>query len=63
MKWEKWGTMDYTQLNIVAPPAERQNSLGVPLQYATEAPKLIKTWIKKNGNVQDYFEDFTSPSG
>ena len=60
IKWEKWGTMDYTHRNMIAPPAQQTNNPGVPLQYAPEAPRLKKTWVKKNGNMQDYFKDFTA---
>ena len=42
MKGDKWGTVDYTQRNMFAPPAERQNNPGVPFQYAPKAPQFKK---------------------
>jgi hypothetical protein len=32
----------------------------VPLNYAPEAPRLKKSWIKKIGTMQEYFKDFAS---
>ena len=66
LKWEKWGLQDYTQRNMVHPDMlqlpldERHDIPGVPLHYAPEAPRLKKTWIKKSGNMQEYFKEFTS---
>ena len=59
MKWEKWDQMDYTRRNLIggAPlPAEPLQELGIPLRYAPEAPKLQKTWVKKEGPIQDFFQ-------
>ena len=30
----------------------------VPLRYAPEVPKLKKTWVKKEGPIHQYFQDF-----
>ena len=49
LKWEKWGTMDYTQRNMIAPPAQQTNNPGVPLQYAPEAPRFKKLGLRKMG--------------
>ena len=61
-KWEKWEHLDYTQRNMVVPAILQQAQLaqhdGVPLRYAPEVPKLKKTWVKKQGPIQQYFQDF-----
>ena len=47
--------------NLVGPvpvaPELLQNT-GIPLRFAPEAPKLKKTWVKKQGPIGDYFKDF-----
>ena len=56
IKWEKWDQMDYTRRNLVggAPlPAEPLQEVGIPLRFAPEAPKLKKTWVKKEGPMGD----------
>ena len=62
MKWEKWEQLDYTQRNMEVPAILQQAQLaehdGVPLRYAPEVPKLKKTWVKKEGPIQQYFQDF-----
>ena len=53
MKWEKWDQMDYTRRNLVGPsPLHEQHlqEVGIPLRFAPEAPKLKKTWVKKEGH-------------
>ena len=63
MKWEKWDQMDYTRRNLVGPsPLHEQHlqEVGIPLRFAPEAPKLKKTWVKKEGPMGDFFKDFVS---
>ena len=61
MKWEKWDQLDYTRRNLVQPvllqqpPGVPVQPAGIPLRYAPEAPKLKKTWVKKQGTMQDLF--------
>ena len=64
MKWEKWDTMDYSQRNMIAPILLEQGQHGpihppgIPLRFAPQAPKLKKTWVKKEGTITEYFQDF-----
>ena len=64
LKWEKWQHQDYTQRNLTAPislqlpPGAPHENVGIPLLHAPEAPRLKKTWMKKEGSVQEYFKDF-----
>ena len=64
MKWEKWDTMDYSQRNMIAPSLLEQGQHGpihhpgIPLRFAPQAPKLKKTWVKKEGTITEYFQDF-----
>ena len=63
MKWEKWDQMDYTRRNLVGPSPlheEHLQEVGIPLRFAPEAPKLKKTWVKKEGPMGDFFKDFVS---
>ena len=66
LKWEKWQHQDYTQRNLTAPislqlPTGAPNeNVGIPLLHAPEVPRLKKTWVKKEGPVQEYFKDFVS---
>ena len=66
LKWEKWQHQDYTQRNLTAPISLQlptgapHENVGIPLLHAPEAPnvRLKKTWMKKEGSVQEYFKDF-----
>jgi len=66
LKWEKWQHQDYTQRNLTAPISLQlptgapHENVGIPLLHAPEAPRLKKTWVKKEGPVQEYFKDFVS---
>jgi len=63
MKWEKWDQMDYTRCNLVGPSPlheEHLQEVGIPLRFVPEAPKLKKTWVKKEGPMGDFFKDFVS---
>jgi len=45
--------MDYTRRNLFGPsPLHEQHlqEVGIPLRFAPEAPKLKKTWVKKEGH-------------
>ena len=62
----KWDTMDYSQRNMIAPGAilleQGQHGPihhpGIPLRFAPQAPKRKKTWVKKEGTITQYFQDF-----
>ena len=34
--------------------------VGIPLRYAPEAPKLKKTWVRKEGPIGDFFKGFVT---
>ena len=59
LKWEKWEIEDYTQRNLTAPthllllPEAPVPNPGIPLRHVPEAPKLKKTWVKKQGPITD----------
>ena len=55
----KWDQMDYTRCNLVgSSPLHEQHlqEVGIPLHFAPEAPKLKKTWVKKEGHMGDFFK-------
>ena len=41
-------------------PAAPLQEVGIPLRYALEAPKLKKTWVRKEGPIGDFFKDFVT---